>query len=127
MSKLQAQIKEEKEEKRRKTLEVKLLNVQESFVSCLDSAARMTRCLDAAPRLLLRDGAMHKEKSEALDAARASLSIITSSTKSLLPLQFTDQQESKGYALYKREQTNLEQHARRLQGSVARYNAEEKK
>ena len=84
----------------------------------------MTRCLDAAARLFLRYGAMHKEKSEALDGALASLATITRSTKALISLQFIDPQESKGYASYKREQANLEQHARRLQGSVARYMAE---
>ena len=71
VSKLPAQVKEEKEEKKKKTLEAKLLNVQGSFVSFLDSDAQLTRCLDAAVRLFLR--AKHALKHFAAHHARADI------------------------------------------------------
>ena len=73
VTKLQAQIKQEKDEKKKKMIESKLLNVQGSFVTFLDSDAHSTRCLDAAVRLFLRAGAMHKTKSEALDETPSTL------------------------------------------------------
>ena len=50
-----------------------MLNVQGSFVSYVDSEARMARVMDAAVRLYLRHTAMHKEKAENLDGALATL------------------------------------------------------
>ena len=119
VSKLKKDADAEKDEKKKTQMMNKLQNVQGRYVAFGDADAHLTRCMDAAVRLCLRTDAMHKAKSEALEETLSTLAEISSTTKPLLSLTYIDPQENKEYGLYKREQANLEQHARRPQGSIA--------